>query len=65
MVFVVDFDLLMMIGVVVVLYLLGYESYCVWDLVVVKKVVEELFFDLVICDVNLEGESGIEFCWEI
>lgn len=64
-VLVIDPDPLTMTGVAAALHLSGYESHCARDAEAAMKAANELELDLVICDINVEGASGIELYREI
>ena len=59
-VLVVDPDALTMTGIAAALHLSGYEAHCARDAQAALKAAQDLSLDLVITDVNLEGDSGIE-----
>ena len=58
-VLVIDGDPLTLTGVAAVLDMAGYECHCARDAAAAAKAVRSLPIDLIICDVNLEGESGL------
>lgn len=62
---IVDADPLTLTGVAAALHLSGYEAHCARDSEAAMKAAQRLSLDLVICDVNLEGESGIELAERI
>ena len=57
---IVDADALTLTGVAAALHLSGYEAHCARDTEAAMKAAQRLSLDLVITDVNLEGQSGIE-----
>ena len=62
---VVDPDPLTLTAVAAALHLSGYESHCARDSEAALKAALDEQLDLIICDTNLEGESGLELCREI
>ncbi len=59
---VVDPDPLTLTAIAAVLHLSGYESHCARDSEAALKAATDEQLDLIICDTNLEGESGLELC---
>ena len=62
---VVDEDALAMTGTAATLNMVGYECHCARDAEAALKAARALSLDLVICDVKLQGESGLELCLEL
>lgn len=62
---VIDPDPLTMTAVAASLHLSGYESHCARDGEAAMKAAKGTSFDLIICDINVDGENGIEICDEI
>lgn len=59
---VIDHDPLMMTGTAAVLHSAGYECHCARDSQAALKAARTLMLDLILCDVNLGNESGLELC---
>ena len=59
---IIDPDPIMLTGVAAVLNMQGHECHCASDDVAAMKAAADLPLDLVICDVNIHGKSGIELC---
>lgn len=62
---VIDGDALTLTGVAAVLDMAGYECHCARDAEAATKAARALPLDLIICDVYLEGESGIELVQQL
>lgn len=62
---VIDSDPLTLTGVAAVLDMSGYECHCARDAEAALKAVRRESLDLIICDVNLGGESGLELCRDL
>ena len=62
---VVDSDPLTLTGVAATLDMSGYVCHCARDAEAAFKAARTLGLDLIICDVNLEGQSGLELCREL
>lgn len=62
---VVDNDPLTMTGIAAILDLSGYECHCARGPEAALKAARTLPLDLILCDVNLGGESGIDLCHEL
>lgn len=62
---VVDDDPIMLVGTAAILTQAGYDCHCARDPEVARKAIRALPIDLIICDVNLAGESGLELCREL
>ena len=62
---VIDEDALMLTGVAAVLDMAGYECHCARDAEAAVKAARNLNLDLIICDVNIGHESGLELCQEL
>jgi len=48
-----------------VLNMSGYECHCARDRVAATKAARSLALDLIICDVNLASESGLDLCRDL
>jgi CheY-like chemotaxis protein len=64
-VLVVDADPFSLTGIAAVLNLSGYECHMAQDSVAALRAAESLQLDLVVCDVDLKGTSGVELCHHI
>ena len=62
---IVDNDPLTMTGLAAILDMSGYECHCARGAEAALKAVRTLPLDLILCDVNLGGESGIDLCQEL
>ncbi|MDX1943913.1 MAG: response regulator [Pirellulaceae bacterium] len=62
---IIDHDPITLTGTAAVLDLAGYVCHCARDRQAALKAGRTIALDLVICDVNLGGESGLELCREI
>jgi DNA-binding response OmpR family regulator len=62
---VIDADPLTMMGTAAVLDMAGYTCHCARDRQAANKAARAIALDLVICDVNLGGESGLDVCREL
>jgi DNA-binding response OmpR family regulator len=62
---IVDPDPLTLTGVAAVLDMQGYECHCARDSEAARKAAATLSLDLIICDVNVRGESGLQLCHEL
>jgi len=62
---VIDGDALTLTGVAAVLDMAGYECHCARDAEAATKAARSLPLDLIICDVNLEGQSGLDLVHEL
>lgn len=62
---VVDDDPIMLMGVAAMLNTAGYEAHCARGEEAAIKAARSLPLDLIICDVNLAGHSGLELCREL
>ena len=62
---IIDNDPLTMTGLAAILDMSGYECHCARGPEAALKAVRTLPLDLILCDVNLGGESGIELCQEL
>ena len=62
---IIDDDPLILTAVAAALHLAGHECHCARDAEAALKAARTLTLDLIICDVNLAGESGLELCREI
>jgi CheY-like chemotaxis protein len=59
---IIDSDPIMLTGVAAVLNMQGHECHCASDETAAIKAADDLPLDLIICDVNIHGKSGIELC---
>ncbi len=64
-VLIIDSDAITMTGVAAVLDMAGYECHCARDREAAMKGAKQLALDLIICDVELEKESGLDLCRDI
>lgn len=62
---VVDGDPLTLTATSAALYMAGYECHGAADSEAALKAARQLSLDLVICDVHVQGESGLMLCGEI
>ncbi|MFV1966065.1 MAG: response regulator [Pirellulaceae bacterium] len=62
---VVDGDPLTLTGVAATLDMAGYECHCARDSEAAVKAARALSLDLIICDVHVDGERGLELCQEL
>jgi CheY-like chemotaxis protein len=62
---IIDSDPITLTGVAAVLHSAGYECHCARGEEAAHKAVQSLALDLIICDVNLNGASGVELCREL
>jgi CheY-like chemotaxis protein len=62
---VIDSDPLTMMGTAAVLDMAGYACHCARDRQAAVKAARAIALDLVICDVNLGGDSGLDVCREL
>lgn len=62
---IIDEDALMLTGMAAVLNMAGYECHCARNREAAAKAVESLALDLIICDVNLAGDSGLDLCRDL
>jgi DNA-binding response OmpR family regulator len=62
---IIDNDPIMMTGLAAILDMSGYECHCARGPEAALKAVRTLPLDLILCDVNLGCESGIELCREL
>jgi CheY-like chemotaxis protein len=62
---VVDSDPVLLTGTAAVLHTAGYECHCARDSQGALKAARTLPLDLIICDVQLGGESGLDLCRHI
>ncbi|MGE0760736.1 MAG: response regulator transcription factor [Pirellulaceae bacterium] len=62
---VIDDDPLILTGVAATLDMAGYECHCARDPEAARKAARAESLDLIICDVNLNGISGLELCNEL
>ncbi len=62
---VIDDDPLILTGVAATLDAAGYECHCARDAEAAHKAARSLSLDLIICDVHVDGESGLELCREL
>lgn len=62
---IIDADPLTLTAVAAVLDMQGYECHCARDAEAALKAVRSLPLDLIICDVTLHGQSGIDLCRDL
>ena len=62
---IIDNDPLTMTGLAAILDMSGYECHCARGPEAALKAARTLPLDLILCDVNLGGESGIDLCREL
>ena len=62
---VIDDDPLTLTGVAATLDMAGYECHCARDAEAALKATRSLNLDLIICDVNVGQENGLELCREL
>ena len=62
---IIDHDPITLTGIAAVLNMSGYECHCARDRVAATKAVNTLALDLIICDVSLAGESGLDLCQDL
>ena len=62
---IIDNDPIMLTGIAAVLNMSGYECHCARDAVAATKAVKSLALDLIICDVELGRDSGLELCGQL
>lgn len=62
---IIDNDPLTMTGLAAILDMSGYECHCARGPEPALKAAKTLPLDLILCDVNLGGESGIDLCQEL
>jgi DNA-binding response OmpR family regulator len=62
---VIDDDAITLTGVAAILHGAGYECHCARGAESAHKAARSLALDLIICDVNLGGENGIDLCRDL
>lgn len=62
---IIDSDPITMTGMAAVLDMSGYECHCARGREAAMKAAATLPLDLIVCDANLNGESGLDLCQEI
>jgi DNA-binding response OmpR family regulator len=62
---IIDEDPLVLTGVAATLDMAGYECHCARDAEAARKAARSLNLDLIICDIHIAGESGLELCHEL
>jgi CheY-like chemotaxis protein len=62
---VIDHDPYTLLGTAAVLDLAGYACHCARDRQAALKAAQTIALDLVICDIHLGGDSGLEVCREL
>lgn len=62
---VIDDDSLTLIGTASTLDTAGYECHCAQDAEAARKAARSLSLDLIVCDVTIHHESGLELCREL
>ncbi len=62
---IIDNDPIMLTGMAAVLDMSGYECHCARDSVAATKAARTLALDLIICDVDLGRDNGLELCGQL
>jgi DNA-binding response OmpR family regulator len=62
---IIDSDAITLTATAAVLDMSGYECYCAQDFEAALKALQSNPIDLVICDVNVRGTSGLEMCRDL
>lgn len=62
---IIDNDPIMLTGIAAILDMSGHECHCARDSVAALKAVKSLSLDLIICDVDLGKENGLDLCREL
>lgn len=62
---VIDDDPLTLTGTAATLDMAGYECHCARDADAARKAARSLNLDLIICDVSIDRESGLDLCQEL
>lgn len=62
---IIDNDPIMLTGIAAILNMSGYECHCARSSVAAMKAVKSLALDLIVCDVELGSENGIDVCGEL
>ena len=62
---IIDDDAVTLTGIAAVLNMSGHECHCARDREAATKAARTLALDLMICDVNLAGESGLAVCRDL
>jgi DNA-binding response OmpR family regulator len=62
---IIDNDPIMLTGIAAVLDMSGYECHCARDSVSARKAANSLALDLIVCDVELGKENGLDLCREL
>jgi DNA-binding response OmpR family regulator len=62
---VIDGDPLTLTGIAATLDMAGYECHCARDSAAAAKAAHALSLDLMICDIHVDGERGLQLCQEI
>lgn len=62
---IIDGDALTLTATAAALHLCGHESHCARDCEAALKAARGLTLDLIICDVHVDGESGLDLVSEI
>ncbi len=62
---IIDDDAITLTGVAAVLNMSGYVCHCARDREAATKAARRQALDLIICDVNLAGESGLALCRDL
>jgi len=62
---IIDNDPLTLMGTAAVLDMAGYVCHCARNRQAAVKAAQTIALDLVICDVNLGGESGLDLCRDL
>ncbi|QDU28763.1 Gliding motility regulatory protein [Anatilimnocola aggregata] len=62
---IIDNDPIMLTGIAAVLNMSGYECHCARNAQAARKAIKSLALDLIVCDVDLGPENGLELCREL
>lgn len=62
---IIDSDPVMLTGIAAILNMSGYECHCARDRVAATKAVRTLALDLIVCDVQLRSESGLDLAHDL
>lgn len=62
---IIDNDPITLMGIAAVLDMSGHECHCARDAVAAMKAVRATALDLVICDIDLNKEDGLELCRQL
>ncbi|WP_425613424.1 PleD family two-component system response regulator [Anatilimnocola sp. NA78] len=62
---IIDNDPIMLTGIAAILSMSGYECHCARNSVSATKAAKSLALDLIICDVELGSENGLDVCGQL